>query len=90
MKTRVVAAVALLSAGLSGCVIDPSMLGGMNLNSPAEYAYQQPGYAYQPSTVYVYQQPPRAAYGLGYSRVDVYGSGRRFRDHDDDGHHRHH
>ncbi len=81
MKTRVVAAVILMSSVLSGCVVDPSMLNGLNLYSPGEYAYQQPGYAYQSSPVYVYQQPARA-YGVGRSRVDVYGVGPHHRRHD--------
>ena len=85
MKIRLLATVALLSVGLSGCVIDPYAMSGPTWSSP-DYggAYYQPAPAYWVAApTYVVRQapPPRTYYRE---------EGRPHRDHDQDDRGEHH
>ena len=87
MKIRLLATVALLSVGLSGCVIDPYTLGGSNWSSPdySSGAYYQPAPTYWVTspTYVVRQAPPRTYY-----REE--GRTHNDRDHDHDNRGEHH
>ncbi|MBI3444126.1 MAG: hypothetical protein HY055_01860 [Magnetospirillum sp.] len=79
MKIRLVAALAVLSVSLAGCVLDPYAMGDLNRYPQSSgYGYQQQ--SYQQSNVYIYQQAPPSRFGIGQSRVDVYGGGRHHHD----------
>ncbi len=74
MKIRPLIAVAALSMSLTGCLIDPALLSGLN-------SYQQPassyGYGYQPPSSYAYQ-PPSSLYPVR-SYGPIYGNARHER-----------
>ncbi len=73
MKTRLIAAAALLTLSLSGCVIDAAALNSAAWYQPA------PSYGYQPAPSYGYQ--PSLSYG------NVYSGGRPHRGHRLHGYH---
>ena len=81
MKTRLIAAVALLTLSLSGCVIDAAALNSAAWYQPTpSYGYQSaPSYGYRPAPSYGY--PPPRSYG------NVYSGGRPHHEHHLRGYH---
>jgi hypothetical protein len=89
MKIRLLATVALLSVGLSGCVIDPYTMGGTNWSSPdyGSGAYYQPAPNYWvTSPTYVVRRPAPV---VAAPRVYVREESRPYHDRDHDRDHDH-